>query len=303
MKKLILTALAALSLVIAAPASANTVTMAITKSGYVPKTVSIAAGDAVTFANQDTVAHQVAIKGKAAFTCTTGLVLQPGQSTTCTFPTAGTYSVSDPNHKGAAFKGTITVAGAPAPAISLQSVPRVVTYGGSVTLSGQLSNGQTGQTLTVLAMECGSTAFKQVTTTMTTANGAYTVSVRPVKNTTYQLRLRNSRSAGVLVKVRPKLALRKLSRGRYSVKALAAESFAGKAVLFQRYVRLTGRWITVKTVLLKAGPTVALPINPTTVSQAVFRARVKARLRVRAIMTQAQAGSCYVAGRSNVILS
>ncbi len=303
MKKLILPALAALSLVIAAPVSAKTVTMAITKSGYVPKTVSIATGDAVTFANQDTVAHQVVIKGKAAFTCTAGLVLQPGQSTTCTFPTAGTYSVSDPNLKSAAFKGTITVAGAPTPAISLQAAPRVVTYGGSVTLSGQLSNGQTGQTLTVLAMECGSTAFKQVATTTTTANGAYTVSVRPLKNTTYELRLRNSRSADVVVKVRPKLALRKLSRGRYSVKAFAAESFAGKAVLFQRYVRSTGRWITVKTALLKAGPTVTLPINPTTVSQAVFRARVKARLRVRAIMTQAQAGSCYVAGRSNAILS
>lgn len=303
MKKLILLGVAVLSLATALPVSAKTVTMAITKNGYVPKTLAIATGDAVTFVNQDTVSHQVVIKGKTAFTCSAGLVLQPGQSTTCTFPNAGKYSVTDPNRNGGAFKGTITVSGAPTPAISVQAVPKVVTYGGSITLSGQLSSGQTGQTLTVLAMECGSTAFKQVATTATTANGAYTVSVRPLKNTTYQLRLRNSRSADVLVKVRPKLALRKLSHGRYSVKALAAESFAGKAVLFQRYVRSTGRWITLKTVLLKAGPTVTLPINPTTVSKAAFRARVKARLRVRAIMSQAQAGSCYVAGRSNVILS
>jgi hypothetical protein len=110
-------------------------------------------------------------------------------------------------------------------------------------------------------------------------------------------------STQVLVKVRPRLALRKLAPRKFRVTLLAADSYAGKFVLFQRYRASTGRWITVRSVVLGAGGTTTAPINPTTVSRTVFRARIKARLRVRAYLTQAQAGSCYAATRSPVIRS
>jgi hypothetical protein len=53
-------------------------------------------------------------------------------------------------------------------------------------------------------------------------------------------------------------------------------------------------------VLLRAN---AAGVAPTVITSAKFRSRIKARLRVRVILTQAQVGSCYLAGRSNTIRS
>jgi len=268
----------------------------------VPKTTTIETGDAVSFANQDSIAHQIVIKPSTGFTCTAGLVLQPSQTTSCTFRVAGRYQVRDPNHTSSVFKGTISVTG-PTIMVTLAASPQVVMYGGTSTLSGSLATGQTGQQVMVLGMECGLTTMKQLAVSVTTTDGAYSHPTQPARNTTYQVRFKNDSSALVAVKVKPKLTLRRVARGRYSVKVLAAESFAGKAVIFQRYVRSTGRWVTVKTVLLTTGPVVTLPLNPTQTSTRTFRARVRAHVRVRAILTQTQAGTCYLATRSNVVLS
>src|SRR5690242_13731246 len=93
-----------------ASAVAKTVTVTITKNGYVPNSQSIVAEDTVTFTNGDTVAHQVAFKSTTGFTCTPSpLVLQPAASGSCVFHTAGSYSYSDPNAKGKTFRGSITV--------------------------------------------------------------------------------------------------------------------------------------------------------------------------------------------------
>jgi len=56
-------------------------------------------------------------------------------------------------------------------------------------------------------------------------------------------------------------------------------------------------------VVLAAGGTLTTPINPTSVSKAVFRSKLRARLRVRALLTQAQAGSCYAGSASPTIRS
>ncbi len=107
----------------------------------------------------------------------------------------------------------------------------------------------------------------------------------------------------MLVKVRPKVALRKLAARKFRVTVLAADSLAGRFVLFQRYSSLKFRWITVRSVALRSGSTLTTPINPTSVSTATFRARIKARLRVRAYVTQAQVGSCFAAASSATIRS
>ncbi len=57
MRKLLITAAVMLSLVIVGAAGAKTVTVSITKNGYVPKAATIAVGDIVQFTNSDTVAH------------------------------------------------------------------------------------------------------------------------------------------------------------------------------------------------------------------------------------------------------
>ena len=147
------------------------------------------------------------------------------------------------------------------------------------------------------AKEKSRSSSTKITTATTTADGSYTFVVQPRKNTTYQSKFKALSSAPVLSKVRPKVTLRKLAPRKFRVTVLAGESYAGKFVLFQRYSLAKRRWITVRSAVPRAGPTLTTPINPTSVSTRTFRVRIKSRLRVRTYLTQAQAGGCRVKGR------
>ena len=296
-------AIAIFSLAIAGAADAKTVTVTITKDGYVPKAVTIATGDAVQFTNTDTVAHQILFKTTTGVACTPApLLLQATQSGTCTFQSAGKFTYSDPNAKGNKFRGTVTVTGAapPAETLTLAGAPRLVLYRARVTLAGTLSSQKVGENVDVLSTPCGQTAATKVTTVQTTSGGAFTAVVRPLNNTVYSVKVKSTTSSTVSVKVRPRLRLRKLAPHRYSLRVFAAASFAGRYATFQRYRPALRRWVTVKPVLLRANAT---GVPPTVISSVSFRSAIKPRLRVRAVLPQLQVGSCYRPGRSNVIRS
>src|SRR5213078_1712893 len=302
MRKLMPMAIALLSLALAGAAGAKTVAVTITKNGYVPKAVTIAAGDTVQFTNGDTLAHQIVFKTTTGVACVPSpLVLQSTQSGTCSFQTAGKFAYSDPNVKGNSFRGTVTVSGAPpAETLTLAGKPLLLVYGGRVTLAGTLSNQKVGENIEVLATPCGQSAATKVTTVQTTTGGAFTALVQPLKNTAYTGKVKNTTSPTVAVKVRPRLRLRKPAAHRYSLRVFAAQSFAGKYVTFQRYNGTLGRWIKVKRVLLRANAT---GVAPTVISSVSFRSAIRPRLKVRAVLPQLQVGSCYRPGRSNVIRS
>ena len=307
MRKLLLLFLAVSSLAaastaaeLARPAAAATKTVNITHTGYNPTSVAIEIGDTVVFTNSDAVAHTVRFNPTTGIHCSRAipLVLQPGQSASCTFGSAGTFNFSDPANKAKSFRGTVSVA--KAPTVSLSLLPKVVIYGRKATLSGTLSSQQTGSSLQVLAQACGQAAPTRIATVTTTAGGAYSYQAQPLKNTVYTVKYKSSGSNAVTVKVRPRLRLAKIAPHRYSLGVFAAQSFAGKYVSFQRYRLALRRWVTVKRVLLRANAT---GVAPTVITSAKFRSRIKAGLRVRVILTQAQVGSCYLAGRSNTIRS
>ncbi len=285
-------------LVTSAAASANTVTVTITKAGYVPNAVTIAQGDSVQFTNTDTVGHQVDFKSKTGMTCTPNpLVLQATQSGTCVFQTAGSYSYSDPTAKGNTFKGTVKVT-AVADSLSLAAAPRLIAYGATVTLSGTLSTHKTGENIDILGQACGASAATKVTTVQTTANGVFSASVQSPTNTTYTAKVRNTTSSVASVSVRPKVVLGRVAAHRYSLRISATQSFAGKYANFQRYNGT--RWVAVKSVLLRANST---GVAPTVITTATFRSTIKARLRVRVVLSQAQVGACYLPGISNTVFS
>ncbi len=302
MRKFLITAAAVLSLVIVGAAGANTVTVSITKNGYVPNAATIAVGDTVQFTNTDTVVHQVTLKTTTGVACSPNpLVLQSAQSGTCTFGSPGTFTYSDPNVKGNTFRGTVTVTGqVPAETLTLSAKVQALVYGGQVALTGTLSNQKVGENVDVLATACGQTAATKLTTVQTTTGGAYIAVVKPLKNTVYTVKAKNTSSPAVTVKVRPRLRLGKVAPHRYSLRVFAARSFAGKYGTLQRYNATLGRWVTVKRVLLRANST---GIAPTVISSVSFRSTIPARLKVRVILPQLQVGSCYLLGRSNVILS
>jgi hypothetical protein len=196
--------------------------------------------------------------------------------------------------------GALCVAPAAAapPTVTLKASPTVVQYGGSTTLSGVLSTGRAGESVDILAQECGQTAFKKVATATTTTGGNFTVAVKPTLNTNYEAKQKGATSTAAAVKVSPLVTAKKLSLGKFRVSVTAAQSFVGKYVVFQR-LRNT-KWVSLKKVTLK---TVATTTAPTQVSSATFRIKLAAKRRVRAILPQPQAGSCYLAAKSKTIRS
>jgi plastocyanin len=298
MRKTLLLLVAAAMLAVTGAAVAATTTVTITKAGYVPSAATIAQGDSVQFVNGDTVAHQVVFKTTTGVTCSPNpLVLQPAQSGTCTFQSAGSYTYSDPNAKGNTYRGTITV-NAPGESLTLAASPHRIVYGGHITLSGTLSTRKAGENVDVLALQCGSSAATKVATVQTTTNGAYSVVVQSLMNTSYTVKVKNTTSPSTSVTVRPKLRLGRIAPHRYSLRISAATSFAGKYASFQRYNG--SRWLAVKTVLLRANST---GVSPTVITTASFRSSIRAGVRVRAVLGQAQVGTCYLPGISNTILS
>jgi plastocyanin len=307
MRKLLLLFLAVASLAAAAlvaemarPAAAASKTVRITHTGYKPTSVSITVGDAVVFTNSDTVAHTVRFNPTTGIRCSRAipLLLQPGQSASCTFQSAGTFKFFDPANKGKIFRGTVSVA--KAPALSLAAAPGVAVYGRKVTLSGTLASQQAGESLQILAQQCGEAASTRIATVTTTTGGAFSYQAQPLKNTMYTVKFKNLTSSAATVKVRPRLRLGKLAPHRYSLRVFAAQTFAGKYATFQRYRLALRRWVKVKRVLLRANGT---GVAPTVISSAKFRSRLRAGLRVRVVLAQTQVGSCYLAGRSNTIRS
>jgi plastocyanin/ribosomal protein L37E len=296
MKKALLLALA-IGLLVAAPAPAKTVTVDISKLGFVPAAVTVQAGDSVTWTNKDTVNHQV-----VCATCTfTSLVLAPGQSHTFVFTKVGKFTTVDPLNKNK--KGTVTVTAAPA-SLTLTAAPRAVTYGHATTVSGTLSTGQANQKVDILAQPCGEKAAKVITSVTTTTGGAFTYQAQPAMLTSYQAQFKpNLTSSAVSVSVRPTVTLRRLARNKFSVQVNAAESFVGKAVAFQRYVSAKRRWNTVKTVFLGTRAAAATPLAGTTVSSVTFSAKLKSGLRVRAVLPPGQTAPCYSAAKSATIRS
>jgi plastocyanin len=299
MRRLPLLCLAVLTLAApSATAVAKTVTVTITKNGYVPKSESILAGDTVTFTNGDTAAHQISFKTSAGLMCTPSpVILQPAASGSCVFTAAGSYSYSDPNTKGNTFRGSISVT-TPPDSLTLSATPLLLTFGGNVAGTGTVSTTKAGEPVDVMAQPCGAAAAQKVATVQTTTGGAYSFSASPLVNTNYTTQLRKAMSPSSSVRVRPLLKLTRVAAHRYSVKVSGGESFAGKYVGLQRYNGTTKRWAGVKVIPLKASK---VGVAPVVVSVAAFRSTVKTGLRIRVAIAQAQVGTCYAAGLSNTV--
>lgn len=231
-------------------------------------------------------------------TCSpTPLVLQPGATGSCTFRSTGNFSYEDPNTRGNTFRGTVRVAAAPA-SLSVSAKPLLVTYGASAVLTGMLSTQAVGENIDVLAQPCGASSATKTATVKTTTGGAYTAAVKPLRRTTYTTKSKALTSSVVAVRVRPRLRLVRVAAHRYSLRVLAARSFAGKYASFQRYNGT--RWVAVRSVRLRANST---GVAPTAVTSASFRSSVRGGLRVRATLGQTAVGSCYAPGLSNTIRS
>ena len=302
-RTIFIAAFAAISLMlVGAAAGAKTVSVSITKAGYVANTATLAVGDTLQFTNNDTVAHQVTFKPANGVTCApTPLVLQAAQAGSCTFAAPGTFTYSDPNVKGNTFRGTVTVNGqVAAETLTLAAKPQTVVYGGKATLNGMLSTQKVGENVDVFAKACTQPAATKVATVQTTIGGAYVALVPVLKNTLYTVNVKKTSGNALTVKVAPRVRIAKLAAHRYSLRVFAAQSFAGK---YGTFSATTGRFCagsTSSACSLRANST---GVAPTVISSVTFGSSVPSRSKVRVILPQLQVGSCHAPGRSNTILA
>lgn len=264
------------------PAAAATKTVQITRTGFVPATVQIATGDSVTWRNADTTKHQV-VADNGAFASP---ILGPGKTFTFTFRAAGTYRYRDVFKTR--FRGTVRVSGPP-PSVSLGVSRAIVYYGGSTTLSGQISNKKANESVELLYRPYPQASFAVLGTVVTSADGTFSFNTKPTILTEYQAHWKRASSIVVRSEVKPLISFRYSRVSRiFSVAVKAARSYSGHSVYLQRLSRF-GQWVAVKKVRLNFS------------SAARFRAKLpRGRSRLRIFMTVNQAGPGYLASWTGV---
>jgi plastocyanin len=231
-----------MALLLAAPASSATTAVQIKSTGFSPATVTINQDDSVTWTNADTKDHQV-VANAGSFASP---ILKPGKAYTHAFRSGGTFRYHDGLHP--TLKGTVTVRGAP-PQVSLAISAPVVKFGAQVTLTGTVSNKRTGETVTITALPFGQTTKQVVATLQTTSGGAFSFSVTPQLNTTYQAQWKAAESS-VVVQVQPLIKLPFVSQsGWFHFYVTAGQSFAGRFVYLQRFT-LLHTWINIRKLQL-----------------------------------------------------
>ena len=247
MRTVVLAAVAVLALAVTGasqPASQATKAVAIKATGFSPASVTIATTDAVKWTNRDTKNHQI-VANNGSFA---SAVIKPGKSYTHTFNTAGTFGYHDALHP--TLKGKVVVKGPP-PAVTIATATPIIDYGQSTHISGAVSSGKAGETVTVWAQPYGTVSPVQVVTLLTAANGVWDLVVKPTLLTTYFARWKSAVSQSVGVQLRPSVAF-SASKRYGSVKVKTDRSLKGKKVYLQKFTRFH-EWVKVRPVILGNG--------------------------------------------------
>jgi plastocyanin len=282
MRRMLLLPLALVAaLAVTAGAGADTKTVQIVRTGFVPTSTTVNVGDTVTWKNADTADHQV-VANDGSFASPT---LKAGESYSYTFQKSGKTSYHD--SFATSHKGTVTV-NAPAANVTLSVDSQTVVYGNSTSVSGAVTNQLTNEPVSLTSQPYGK-GTQSIATTMTQANGAFTFNVSPTIQTSYQAHWRTTTSPSVAVNVAPRVGFGRLGR-LFNVKVTSDLNYSDNYVVVQRK-RAFGSWTIAKRVFLNGS------------SRATFPMRLaKGRSFLRVVLPQGQAGAGYVGNLSRQII-
>jgi plastocyanin len=257
-----------------------TTTVQITKNGFTPKTITVTAGDTVTWHNSDTKSHQV-VADNGSFASP---VLAAGQSYSYTAGKAGTFKYKDTY--ATSHTGTVTVKAPPA-SLTLGSSLSTVIYGSATQLNGQVSNQLSNQPVTLSAQQYGK-SVQSVQSTTTQSSGTFIFGVTPTISTTYTAHYTTSNSNPITVNVAPRVGFGRSGR-TFIAKVTSDLSYTGKYVMVQKKNKVGG-WYTFKRLYLGDS------------SRATFVSHLpKGNYTLRLYLPASQAGLGYVQSTSRMI--
>lgn len=194
-----------------------------------------------------------------------------------------------------AASGGVAANAVPSQRVTLSAQPLVLAPNGLLTVFGAIDSNREGEIVTIQTKDCRLPTFTGVATATTGGGGSFRAELRPNVGTEVRAFWKGATSAPVTIRQRPFVSLFRRPGRRFEV-GVSNKELWHKRVLFQ--IR-RGRWRTMKSVLLT--DTAGQPGSPFVFTSATFKASVPRGTQVRAVLTAAQAGPCYLAAVSDVL--
>jgi plastocyanin len=281
MKRLMIASLAGVAaLLCATVVGAATTTVQITKNGFTPKSITVTAGDTVTWHNADSHTHQV-VADNGSFASP---ALAANASWSYTASKSGKFAYRDAY--ATTHRGTLIV-NAPPATLSLAPALGTVIYGSSTAVNGTVSNAVANEAVTLTSQAYGK-SVQSVASTTTTTGGTFFFGVTPTIQTTYTAHYRSSNSTPVTVNVAPRVGFGQ-SGSFFIAKVTSDLGYAGRYVIVQKR-NAVGGWYSFKRVYLGDS------------SRATFRLKLaKGHYMLRLYLPPSQAGAGYVQGFSRLM--
>jgi plastocyanin len=197
----VLAVLALVALAAAGHASGTDAGVSLTETGPQPAEVSINWGDTVTFTNNDSVEHTVAIPGADY----TSPAIPPGGAVGFRFlGRAGTYRFIQQGKRSFSGQVRVGLEGS----VTLRPSSQVVPFGKSLVLSGRSTF--PGTPVAISTRDAGAVgAFKPLLEVIAGDDGLYSARIRPKVGGRYQARVAAGRIASdtVAIEVRPRITM------------------------------------------------------------------------------------------------
>jgi len=173
------------------------------------------------------------------------------------------------------------------PGPSLSTSLGAVTFGATVTLSGNVPSGAANQVVAIYGEAATEPSFVELATVLTGIGGSWAYGVRPGIGTNYKAIWHSEISPTISVGVSPSVTLREPSHGRFVTHVAGGSRFNGRLVRLQRLEH--GIWHNVAQRRLNGD------------SSASFRPSLPAgQSRIRIYLTTYQAGPGYLAALSGI---
>jgi hypothetical protein len=192
-----------------------------------------------------------------------------------------------------------TAATAAAPTVTLNQDRSTIFFGGTISLTGQITPAASDQKVTITQRPMNRAASSVTVTTE--SDGSFSYDMSPRFNgrvvAKYTSGTQTATSDELTFYVRPRVSLSKFAHHRFAVRVIAGRPFVGRYVWIQRWNSRAHAWKNVIRVQLKHY------VQSSGATTAAFRLHFGKRVKMRGFINDAAARPDYVRSWSNFVVS